>query len=458
MSNKFYFLGVLIVFASLVSACRPGGGGKKTPVTSKDKAKTVEKETVDANTPITTTKIGQINYYLENSHSMAGYFQTKTRFYDVTDKILTDLILRNRFIDRVNTFTIAEEIDAFETIEAFRSQLNPTNSTRIASATSSPLHTILGTVCENSNENDINIFVTDGIVSGTNDQLARYDNPKKEKYFNIDMISSIQNEVKINLDRYAGTFGIKLLAYTSNYDSTKKHPYYKLDNNKSGRELGEFTNRPFYIFIIAKPELLVAFEEKCKGVFEPDEFMEVGFKYPETNLMPNRFYLKSKNIEIGSKEIRFSRNEEDFRFSIVANLAKFDEKYGNESYLKENVKLYLNGRLMDNVEVNGLAINNIEDGWIHKNNRAIQALRGYTHLLDISISDYRPDKSDELILKLVNQKNDWVADWSSQSDLDIQLGDNTTFGFNYLVEGILEAYEEDTESYLITYPISLTVN
>ena len=132
---------------------------------------------------------------------MAGYFNTRTKFYDNIDNILVRLNGKRTFRDSVFTFTIGDEIKAYTDVESFRNQLDPTNKTRIAIAKSSPLDEIIANVCKASGEKDLNIIVTDGIISGSNKKLESYDDPKAEKYYNKDFVNNLRNDIMAKLER-----------------------------------------------------------------------------------------------------------------------------------------------------------------------------------------------------------------------------------------------------------------
>lgn len=394
-------------------------------------------------------EIDSINFYLENSHSMGGYFQTRTDFYANIDKIITDLILSDNYRGQVNTYTIAEQREKYAEVSAFRNQLDPTNDTRIAIAKSSPLHDILGEICAASGENSINLFVTDGIPSGTNAQVEKHYKENKSHY-NIDFTDNLKNDIKVTIDQNCNNHAVKILAFYSNFKSTSKHPYFKLDNNQTTKTVrGTFTNRPYYIFAIGKPELIDRFFAKAGNSFQPEEEMNIGFKYAGKT-EPTGFYIKgTNNSRVSGDRIEFTENNNGgYRFGLLADLKNFPKQIRNTDYIDINLAVYVNGKEITS-KITAHDLEKSTEGLMLKNTQTKTATEGYSHLLEVELPDYVPGTQDKLSVKLKNSVPQWYKKWSSASDLKIQLDDSTSFGFDYVVEGILEAYKEDRESFLL---------
>ena len=402
------------------------------------------------------TRIDSVKFFLENSHSMGGYFQTQTDFFENLDGIITDLGLSGNYQGMVHTYTIAEEIAPYDNPEAFRNQLDPTNDTRIAIAKSSPLHTIISDICTHSGDNSISLLVTDGIPSGSNRQLARYDNKAEGQYYNRDFISNLKNDLKKNIDTDCHDFALRILAYRSNYNSTRKHPYFKLDNNQhNGVQLGEFTRRPYYIFAIGQADQLRQFFDKMSTGFRPEESLDLGFSYAGT-VEPSGSYLKGGDAtRVSGEVIQFDDESNTHRFALLADLSGLPLPRQTTAYLEDNIAIYNNDRRLE-ASVRVYTERDLPAGILRDGQRTQNALRGKTHIVEVELPDFTPRTDDRLEFRIVDRLPGWYRRWSSDDDLDIQLDDDRSYGFASIVEGIRAAYNRGETSYLIAQPLQTT--
>ena len=447
--------------------CRGGCSGSATPpddtdrpteqnccVTDPDSECCREKRTGEDRTA--PARVDSIKFYLENSHSMGGYFQSQTDFFDNLDGIISDLDLSSNYPGRVHAYTIAEEIVGFESPDVFRSQLDPTNDTRIAIARSSPLHTIIQDICTHSGDHSVSLLVTDGIPSGSNRQLARYDNKAQDKYYNRDFISNLKNDLKTNIDRSCNDLSIRIMAYRSNFNSTGKHPYFKLDNNQhNGVQLGEFTRRPYYVFAIGRAEELRQFFEKTSTTFRPEESLDLGFSF-SGSVEPSGSYLKGGDAtRVSGSQIQFDDASGSKRFALLADLSQLPTARQTTAYLEENIALYNNDRPVE-ATVRVYSESNLPTGILRDGQRLQNALRDKTHIIEVELPNFVPRPDDRLEFRIIDRLPEWYRRWSSDNDLDIQLDDDRSYGFATIVEGIRAAYNRGETSFLIAQPLQTT--
>jgi hypothetical protein len=445
LSSKNAFCVLMLLFIFGCRGCPP-----KPPIG--------DDEIVDPPKKVTVEKI---NFFLENSRSMAGYIYFNTDFSSDVDNILVNL--DKHFSSKVFPYTVGEEVGDYQgDIVKFRDDLNPTNNTRISIENSSLLHNILKKVMDSTGVNDISILVTDGIMSGSNEDLNRYDDSGQDKYFNIDNIDSgLRGDITLAL-KSKGNKVIKILAYHSNFHSGRRvgsdwYYYYKADNNRySGRLEGVLPNRPYYLFIIGNEEQVRAFEEKTKGVFNPIKTIEIGFKYDQvdfklTNSSQSKKSTRAKTIVNNgniSHELQFQKNSGLYRFSVLLNLAKADKMFNSKDYLRKYLSVKITNKIYGNPEVVDLLTDNSNDLWFPNTNK--NEYKDFTHVVTFEVTDYSPSKGDDVYFRLINDVEYWsgTSEWSNSNDLNMDLDDASTFGFKFLIQGIKNAYYNNEEVFI----------
>lgn len=398
--------------------------------------------------------------YLENSHSMAGYFLSATDFNNQIDRFITDLSLKGRFPGKVKAYTISDGVVAYTSLEQFRNELDPASKKRVTVGKGSPLADIFAKVCQNTTGDTLSILITDGIPSGTNEQLNGYDEPAKKKYYNKDHADRLRNDLKKSINRYADKIGVLVYAYRSEFLSTKDHPYFKLDNNKSGKTLGEFTARPYYLFVLGKPELLMQFQKQCEGIMGAEESLAIGAAMlPASDISVTPYFKQMQNVLVEGESLIFKNRSTNYQFGLLANFDDLPQGLADADYLTKNLRVFINDTAHPSFEVEVIDKQEITDKQYRKNtDKAREALNSNTHLMIINIKDYQPTRGDKLSLRIANQTDGWPKHWSSNDDLNIALDDNKTFGFIYVVEGISQAFSQADETYLIEKEINLKIN
>lgn len=448
-NKKVFLFSLLLIVAFLFMGCRKersNEGIKQKETTPSPGVQVLEEE----------SSIGAVNLFLENSHSMAPYFQELTDFNKKVDNIIVELTLNKSFNGKVFCNTIATSIDPYNSIDKFRSDLDPTNKTKIAIGDSSPLDSIIGKVCENSNPDDVNILITDGIVSGSNDKLKGYDKPKEGVYYNKVFAGNLKNNIRIQLNQYIDSFGIKIFAYHSEFNATKKNPYYTLSNSK---KTGFFTSRPYYIILIAKPQLIKKFEDEVPREFsDAIESLEVGFYYPDLSVKLTGYLENQKNCRVSNNELTFIDGMQSYSFGILANLSELNEGQTRNEYIQDNSYLFVNNKVIEGVEMIVYDLDDIPSGVFINKREVKKEIQNYTHLIIINIDKYQVDIDDKISFRIKNMKDNWYEDWNSFDDLDIELDDERTFNFVYFIEGIIESYGEISEDYLVDQEIKFKIN
>ncbi len=427
LAFSLYFMIFLMV------GCRGGCGRSSTVVVDPPQPPPVE----DSIPPLE-----RVNFFLENSRSMAGFIYFATDFSENIDQILVGL--NSRYRGKVHPFTLGEELGDYEqNIERFRADLNPTNRKKISIENSSLLDRIIYPVIEETKENELSILITDAIMSGSNTDLANYDDESQNLYFNIDNARSrLKGDITTAFDARPDGLALKVLAFRSNFESGKRakgskanYYYYKADNNRfSGKLIGNLPNRPYYLFLFGSTDQIRAFEEKTKRLFNPEKTAELGFDYNAdifrlTNACQKRNNTKARSRDKGGQllhEIEFDGSTNVFRFSFLLNLEDLDPMFQEMDYLQNNLSILINKKEFHFPEVIDPFDVPVNELWFPGTSKT--EYENYTHLVTFELEDYVPNAADDFNIRLVNNVDDWVEEWHSDNDLQMDLDDSTTFG------------------------------
>ena len=412
-------------------------------------------------------EIDAINFFLENSRSMAGYVYFPTDFSENIDRVIVGL--EQRFKGKLRPFTIGQNVGNYEEdIVKFREDLNPTNGKRISIDDSSLLHKIIKEVIDSTGENQISILVTDGIMSGSNRDLAKYDDHTQNLYFNIDNARTrLKGDITLALSSRPPNKALKILAFHSDFESGKRvsknrYYYYKADNNKFHEPLkGNLPKRPYYLMVYGDPRLIRSLEEKTKQLILPKKTIELGFQYDAidfylTNDCKNRLNTRARSIASGDgggkHEIDFDESEKNFRFAFLLNLEGMDRMFQDEKYLENNLTVTVGKQTFTSMEIlDPHKVADINELWFSLPNNYDR----YTHLVTFVMEGYKPNRQDVLKIRLENNPEKWVATWHSDNDLNMRIRDSTTFGLKYLIEGMRDAFYQGEKVYVFDHEIQV---
>jgi hypothetical protein len=382
--------------------------------------------------------INRIELYLENSASMGGYFRFKTRFNDHLDDLVTDLMKYKG--DSLQVFTIAEKTESYISAMVFRDELNPTNPKKIAIAKSSPLDSILYKIASSWEPGVVSILVTDGIISGTTKQI------EANREYNKDNRNALKNNLKIMLGSFADDISIKIMAFKSEFQATSGTPYFRYDNSKISNQF--FENRPYYVFILGNSGQIRELERELSRTISSQYSLEFGFN--DHNLVNSQTTSVSKDrqgVTLTGERIKLDPNSNSYVFAVVADFKMLPSEYKSLDFLSRNAKILVNGAELSSSSVQVChLLDGGCDNLVHSpsSQRTVDALSGFTHLLQVRLDEYKYKSGDIVELIVDKDIDSWYKSWSSDSDHDIQTSDSTTFAFSTLVQGIIESYKESS--------------
>ena len=412
-------------------------------------------------------KVEKIKIFLENSKSMGGYYKGSTQFTDNIDSYLVGLEKGINFKGLVEPYTISEKIKLYDNLDAFRNDFNPRNGNKIATATSSPLDDILSRVYDATSKGEISIVITDGIPSGSNEEV------RKIREFNFLNKVKLKNDISISLD------GIKEKGYAvmvkqgvSNFlaqRSNKRkqnndHPYYFLDNSTFPQKFGTekiMSTRPYYLIYVGDRDLINQLEQKISFTssnsvcFNCIEEIEVA--YCKSYKSINNVTYKGNKLNIKGRLGR-GKNSSN-RFAYLINKGS---SYSNQSAdaltldFKDHTYIIID-KGIDTIFVSEcLTVKEAKKRGICGSSQ--KNINQFSHIL-LFEDDAKMGRKQKYTLEIGKNIPSWINDFHTDDDRDIMPGKSyedfdKTFGLKFLVDGINKAFSIEKSETIFTKPLN----
>ncbi len=371
-------------------------------------------------------KIEKAIIYLENSQSMFGYISDYTNYVDVVSELanksefVAEKTLRDfYFINGANNI-ITTKIGNDPV--ALKNKLNEVGFT-CGDITKSNLNEMFHLALDKAKKDTVSILVTDAIYD-----LERDDQLKQLK-LEVDQTKSkfIDELEKGNVQ----TLVIKL--------SSKFRGYY-FPVADGGKTLIDQI-RPFYVFIFGESELLNKYFkneyiEGLSGLQNTARFLKLSDSqvpyHPSGSTILGSFKIDYHDIT-KLKEVKSDRNGEGFSFSFAVDFSKLPF---SDSYYTDTTNYQC---LNSSFEVR--EIKNVADKKLH------EIPFKPTHLITVGTRK-NPTGSLEIILN--NSLPPWINETGETNDKVIKGDTSKTYGFEFLMNGINEAYQFENNNSVVT--------
>jgi hypothetical protein len=411
----------------------------------------VDPKVIDIYFPVTVPAIemGNINFYIETSMSMGGYMNRGTNFQDVGNMLIG--LLRDTGSDdkqgRVNYVnfypnTISARLTSYDDIDNYARDL--TNS-RFQISGSSPLNEIFRIIADSSRVNDINVLLTDGIMSGTDAEI------QQDPDFNLKQREYMSNQIRsIFIKQKERDWGLAIYAFRSNFNAepNRNWAYFTYNNSKLFQN---FVDRPFYAFVFGHMDII----EQIKTKIEEherlskliDETSYFGLKLQNASdfvLFNSCFKETNRNSLIKETQVLCQKNPSNTQpveFGIALNLSSFPEHMQTLEYLNRYVVIEQNNEVITDFEVLDYP-GDIQDKLSRQRELPKLLKFGTTHYIKIRITGLLVNET-ELTVKIMKGSNNWYDRWSTDDDSDIASNVSTqkkTFNLKYLIQGFHDAY------------------
>lgn len=392
----------------------------------------VPNESVSEKPPITTKP--EYNIYIENSGSMFGYINGVTEFKDAVMNLQASI---NRHEEEQSVFFVNDDIYPVKTeFDEFHSYLKPSNLRKIGDTRASNIAKMLSLVLER----------------------AAVDDYQKTSILYSDFIFSLRSGSDIENDLANQKYGVQtiiqnaklkdkgisflILKFNSKFDGT----YYDVDN----RKISYSNLRPYYVWVIGKVDVLRSFVNKydVKNFEGYEDFTLIcgdGTVTPYYSILKDSH--KKGNFKIVDRKsttiksiysIDYNKRSgvKEFQFGVGINC---DELGLPESYIKDKSNYLIESEFGDDIRVaDVIEVNKKDIGQVDQR----KYIGSSNHVIILSTEKVSTGKQ-KLNIVLKDRLPQWVGTSSTTNDRGVQPGDSydKTFGFEYLIEGIAEAYK-----------------
>lgn len=381
--------------------------------------------------PIVEKQLDNIHVYIETSASMGGYFQKDAEF----KTIISDLTAKiDNTIKPIDIWFTADSTTKYpSTVGQFSSDIA---TTKIAIQKSSQLHKIIANITSKSGPDDITIFVSDCILSFPDDEII-----KNREINKTEAPNALKNNIYTTFSELKRKdLAVSIYAFNSKFYGT----YYDYRN---GRHSISGDQRPFYIWVIGDKQLLPKFNEQLNGIstFTPEKILSFGL----SNKPLSSYEIISQVERIGNwmkdanglKDIEIDATT--VQFCTALNLKDLPIYAKDKDYLQSNLKVVESGckvttevKLKSDVDISNL-----------KSKPQIEAFDSATHVVVYKITEMNlSNASIHTYLPLIFDT--WYVDWSCMDDTDISKISGKSFAFEYLIQGVTEAYGSSDAKYI----------
>lgn len=351
--------------------------------------------------PVYPTKLVQnpiLNVFIENSGSMDGYMCDGSEFKDAVYSYVNNL---NRYADTTKLFFINSNIIPYNNeLSGFVKDLNPQSFRRAGgNRSNSDIGEMLEKIIKSVSDTTVSVFISDCILDLPQNAM-NFLNIKKEEISNC-----IYNKRKS-----LPNLSVKILKMQSKFNGMY---YYSRGMGNPERIINK--KRPYYIWLIGTNNNLSFFENKVSSSEIKYEFMnEIAFSpYIAVPFeVSNKGQSKVLNAINGKYEILIKA---DFRPTLSINTDI--ENINNYQAYSPDVKV---------CEV-----------------RKITAESLYSHYIKVLIEEETRVREENIRFKTSGIPQ-WVIETNDTSGCDIKKNMNKTTGILSLIEGVADAYKEET--------------
>ena len=383
--------------------------------------------------PHEVNKIAKAVFYLENSGSMFAYVNGPTEYVKVVSELATkpqfieeSIDIKFNFINGGENLVITEVGDKYTDL---KEKLNP-EGFRCGDYSKSNLNEMFKLALSKAKKDTISILISDAI----------YDIGNKANPLAALATEGKQTRTKFIERLNEGDVQTIIIKLSSDFNG----PYYPTTGGRV--ELDQ--KRPFYVFIFGETQLLNNYfpdeyiKEKLEGYSEVARFLKLGdLKVPYQATSSNRKGQFKFDTSDKNKLLKVKKNPNgEFQFTFAAD---FSTLPFSSSYLTSISNYIINNN-------NNYIITNA----FEKTDETLSGLKfSPTHLITVQTKN---NPYSQLNISLINKIPSWIERTNSYDESNIKDDTEHTFGFEYLTNGISEAYQyKNKEASIATFKFEL---
>lgn len=386
--------------------------------------------------------IEKVNFFMETSASMAGYFNGPTDFVKDIPNLLVDLEGKKLGTKGpLSIFYVADTLTPYKkTTEDF---IRDISTTKVASEKSSEMHKILEMIASKTDSNDISIFVSDCILSYP-DQVIKT-NPEINRQKAPGELKALVKATFLKLKR--DDISASLYGFTSSFFGN----YYNYQNAKIKLDGGQ---RPYYIWVIGNKELVTKFNKELGSIrnFKPVIDLNFGLFDKTIEDFETFFTYEREGMwEIKDKSITNleASKKKPARFAIAVDLSALPLSISAPDYLNKHLKT--RSENLDFKIKTILLTQDLDKSKLKPREKGY--LENHSHVIVFEVSDiYKDNAKIELNLPLVYDNA--YKELSTMDDRNLDSIPRKTFAFEHLIDGVREAYENSNDNFIhISIPV-----
>jgi hypothetical protein len=400
---------------------------------------------VDQNGCPIVRNVKNLHFYIETSASMGGYFQKDADFKTIISDLTSKLEQTQR--KPLDIRFIAENEIKYEGDAGSLSR--EIAITQIAKQKSSELHKILSKIAKVNAIDDVSIFVSDCILSFPDSDIAENREINKQEAPN-----ALKNNIYTTFSELKNKgLATSVYAFNSKFYGT----YYNYKNDKINIK---GSRRPFYIWVIADKEILRKFNSTLTDIttFRPEKSLHFGLNdkpVSEFNIISQieknfgeGLVEKNGIAEIGTKT-KITKAE-PLSICVGLNLSVLPDYTTKINYLQSNLLVNGNGC---NISFQVRDKNRVDISKLTSEPQK-KMFESATHILIFKVESM-PLSQAKIDIYLPLKYDSWYQNWSCNDDLNLAVSEGKTFAFEYLIQGVTEAYSNKMNDY-INFSINLT--
>ncbi|MCE7041617.1 hypothetical protein [Dyadobacter sp. CY312] len=386
-------------------------------------------------------EVGKVNFFMETSASMAGYFNGSTEFVKDIPNLLVDIEGKESFgKGPLKLYYVADSLTPYT--GSTKDFIREISTTKVANEKSSEMHRILEMIASKTDSNDISLFVSDCILSYPDNVIKANSEINKQKAPGELKALVKSTFLKLKRDNISASLYGFNSAFFGNY-YTYQNAKLKLD----GQE------RPYYLWVIGNKELVSKFNKKLADLNNFKPVLDLNFGLFDKTIDDfETFFTYEKSGEWQPKDKEISELKVSKKnpavFAIAVDLSSLPNSISSPDYLIKHFKTS-----SENLEFRIKKILRTEE--VDKSNlkREKGFLTNNSHVIVIEVLDLYKDKgSIDLKLPLVYD-NGYKA-MSTMDDRNLDSIPGKTFAFEHLIDGVREAYENSNDNFIhISIPV-----
>ena len=430
VSNSFqhsivYFFFAVVFFSLIFGGCTEPPGKTGDHPASNDSISVTEETSAPA-TAVPCSKMNNTTYkvFIENSASMYGYLNGATGFKDALLSLLTSIKGKG---NQLQSALVNNEITPMDSnIDVFINDLNPAFFREQGKTGNTEINAVIDKVMNNLDKRQMGILISDFIYSVSGKKVE--DELLNNKY-----------RTKATCQKYSEDLSILFIRMESAFTGT--YYDYKDGNDKLDGEL-----RPYFIWVVGTDQQINCFVEtyrihSLKGYDNYVKYNDIEqIQEPYFSILPRTSRMGDIKIDRSKYErgnrIKSINAEEDkrrkqFQFAVAID---YDNLPIDEADILDESRYEIESDSGD--EFSLVDISPITE--IERNDKTYKG--SATHFLTIA-TDRLNEGTQMVTIRLKAGMPSWIKNISTSKDDSPTLREGKTFGIEYLVDGISEAYE-----------------